>query len=143
MMQTGILDTMSARHDLKAWPGSDDELWTTAEFVARASDGPTLPVRAPARPGQGLALVHSSPDASSRTTFARAVELLQERGFKYIGDDPVGLPCYRSPSGALLIAVGSCRSLAYAMVEGKLQVVAAARTAALVCRITLPGSGIP
>lgn len=92
---------------------------------------------APAR--QWLSIVHEGPGAPSRPIIERAIELLQERGFTYLGHDPVGLPCYRSPSGALLIAVGSCRSLAYAQVGGRLQVVAAARTAALVCRITLPG----
>ena len=66
---------------------------------------------------------------------AQAIQLLRERGFVYAGEDSVGLPCYRSRSGAMLIGVGSCRSLAYAMVEGRLQVVAASRTLALLCRI--------
>jgi len=75
------------------------------------------------------------PTLGARTTMALAIEILQERGFVFIGKDPVGLPCYRSPSGALLIGVGSCRSLAYAMVGDRLQIIAAARTATLVCRI--------
>ncbi len=69
------------------------------------------------------------------TTVALAIEILTDRGFVFIGQDPLGLPCYRSPSGAMLIGVGSCRSLAYRKVGGRLQVIAAARTATLVCRI--------
>ncbi|SPE29335.1 hypothetical protein SBBP1_50045 [Burkholderiales bacterium] len=75
------------------------------------------------------------PAIGPQATRNRAIKLLLDRGFVPLGDDPVGLPCFRSPSGAVLIAVGSCRSLAYANVGGRLQVVAAARTAALVCRI--------
>lgn len=86
-----------------------------------------------------LSLVSQATGASSQaTTVGVAIDLLRQRGFVYIGQDPVGLPCYRSPSGALLIGIGSCRSLAYAPVDGRLQVIAAARTSALVCRITLP-----
>jgi hypothetical protein len=101
------------------------------------------PADAPPRPAPALSIVHSQPYAETRPLLERAIDLLLRRGFAYIGHDPVGLPCYRSPSGVLLIAVGSCRSLAYAAVGGRLQVVAAARTAALVCRITVPGDGLP
>ncbi len=73
----------------------------------------------------------------------RAIELLLKRGFEHIGEDPVGLPCFRSPSGALLIGVGSCRSIAYTKVKGKLQIAAAARTDALVCRIISPEAAPP
>lgn len=65
----------------------------------------------------------------------QAVRLLLDRGFSYAGEDALGLPCYRSRSGAMLIGVGSCRCLAYANVQGRLQVVAAARTLSLLCRI--------
>lgn len=82
-------------------------------------------------------------EPSRATTVSHAINLLRQRGFSYVGPDPVGLPCYRSPSGALLIGVGSCRSLAYARVDGRLQVIAAARTTALVCRITVPGADAP
>jgi len=102
------------------------------------------PLRSPpARAALPLAMVHSVPAMPSGSIRERAIELLLQRGFRYIGPDPVGLPCYRSPSGVLLIAVGSCRCLAYAPVEGKLQVVTASRTAALICRITVPGGDIP
>ncbi len=77
----------------------------------------------------------ASGDPIARSLRAQAVKLLCERGFVYAGEDAVGLPCFRSPSGAILIGVGSCRCLAYAKVQGRLQVVAAARTAALLCRI--------
>ena len=70
-----------------------------------------------------------------RAIQTEAVRVLLGRGFSYVGQDSVGLPCYRSRSGAILIGVGSCRCLAYAAVNGKLQVVAAARTLALLCRI--------
>lgn len=98
---------------------------------------------APQRATLPLAVVHSGPALPGPSIRERAIELLEARGFRYIGPDPVGLPCYRSPSGVLLIAVGSCRCLAYAPVDGRLQVVTASRTAALVCRITLPGGRIP
>jgi hypothetical protein len=66
---------------------------------------------------------------------SQAIGLLLQRGYVYAGEDSMGLPCYRSRSGAMLIGVGSCRCLAYAKVDGRLQVVAAARTLALLCRI--------
>jgi hypothetical protein len=66
---------------------------------------------------------------------SQAIGLLLQRGYAYAGEDSMGLPCYRSRSGAMLIGVGSCRCLAYAKVDGRLQVVAAARTLALLCRI--------
>jgi hypothetical protein len=66
---------------------------------------------------------------------AQAIEMLVQRGYVYAGADSMGLPCFRSRSGAMLIGVGSCRCLAYAKVDGRLQVVAAARTLALLCRI--------
>lgn len=75
------------------------------------------------------------PRALARTPRAQAVQLLSERRFAYAGEDAMGLPCFRSPTGAILIAVGSTRCLAYAKVQGKLQVVAAARTTSLLCRI--------
>lgn len=78
------------------------------------------------------------PTLDPQATRNRAIRLLMNRGFIYLGEDPIGLPCYRSPSGAILIAVGSCRALAYADVGGRLQVVAAVRTAVLVCRIGPP-----
>jgi hypothetical protein len=98
--------------------------------------------------GTAGARLHSAPlmretAFGPRATRQRAIELLLGRGFIHLGDDPVGLPCYRSPSGAVLIAVGTCRSLAYAMMGGRLQVVAAARTAALVCRIAPPAVDLP
>ena len=65
----------------------------------------------------------------------QAIGLLLQRGYVYAGEDSMGLPCYRSRSGAMLIGIGSCRCLAYAKVDGRLQVVAAARTLALLCRI--------
>jgi hypothetical protein len=119
--------------------------WPTALRVEEDDVPPAFPPLwvVPQRAPLELAVVHSAPDVPSRSLRERAIELLQERGFRYIGPDPVGLPCYRSPSGVLLIAVGSCRCLAYAPVDGRLQVVTASRTAALVCRITLPGGGIP
>jgi len=64
-----------------------------------------------------------------------AMEFLASRGFVRIGEDAMGLPCFRSPSRALLISIGSCRSLAYVEIAGVMQVVAAARTAVLACRI--------
>ena len=82
-------------------------------------------------------------DAAPRTLRAQAVKLLTQRGFVYAGEDAVGLPCFRSPSGAILIGVGSCRCLAYAKVQGRLQVVAAARTAALLCRIDVEAQPAP
>lgn len=81
------------------------------------------------------------PNRSLERARAQAIELLLDRGFKHIGQDPMGLPCFRSPSGALLIGVGGCRSLAYAMMGGRLQVVAAARTEALICRIASTPDG--
>jgi len=132
--------------ELDVWPADASEAgaWPFAEdFPFETTVAPTIGADAALPAAPPLTLVHSAPETPTRTTFVRAIELLQRRGFTYIGHDPVGLPCYRSPSGALLIAVGSCRSLAYAPVGGKLQVVAAARTAALVCRITVPGGGIP
>jgi len=73
--------------------------------------------------------------AVARTPRAQVVQLLCARRFAYAGEDAMGLPCFRSPTGAILIAVGSTRCLAYAKVMGKLQVVAAARTTAILCRI--------
>ncbi len=78
--------------------------------------------------------------SNPRAIQQQAIRVLLERGFVYIGEDSVGLPCFRSRSGAVLIGVGSCRCLAYAAVQGRLQVVAAARTLALLCRI---GAEIP
>jgi hypothetical protein len=89
-------------------------------------------------PNSGFHGAHNDgpePALGTRTIVALAIELLMDRGFIHLGDDPVGLPCYRSPSGALLVGVGSCRSLAYTKVDGRLQVIAAARTATLICRI--------
>ncbi len=137
---------MPASVEFDVWPAEASEAlaWPFAdELPAETAVAPIVGACAVPSATPPLTLVHSAPDTPTRTTFVRAIELLQRRGFTYIGHDPVGLPCYRSPSGALLIAVGSCRSLAYAPVSGKLQVVAAARTAALVCRITVPGDGIP
>lgn len=88
-----------------------------------------------AKVGLTLTLVAQPDGRRERSMVALAIDILRQRGFTYLGVDPLGLPCYRSPSGALLIGVGSCRSLAYAAVDGRLQVVAAARTAALLCRI--------
>ncbi len=85
----------------------------------------------------------SADDATPRSLRAQAVKLLTQRGFVYAGEDAVGLPCFRSPSGAILIGVGSCRCLAYAKVQGRLQVVAAARTAALLCRIDGEAQSVP
>ncbi len=73
--------------------------------------------------------------AHPRAIQQQAIRVLVARGFVYVGEDSVGLPCYRSRSGAILIGVGSCRCLAYAAVHGRLQVVAAARTLSLLCRI--------
>lgn len=109
-----------------------------AQDTAAAAARQALPVKSIAP----LASVHDALTVRMRTTLAGAIGMLLERGFTFIGLDPVGLPCYRSSSGALLIAVGSCRSLAYAPVDGKLQVVAAARTTALVCRIKAPGGAV-
>jgi|GEM_PF-7063758 len=81
----------------------------------------------------------STPAPSALLLRARAIELLLARGFVLAGKDAMGLPCYRSPSGSALIAVGSCRCLAYSKVGGRLRVVAAAKTSVLVCRITSPG----
>lgn len=80
-------------------------------------------------------------DGASRVAYrsdavrAQAIGLLLQRGYVFAGEDSMGLPCFRSRSGAMLIGVGSCRCLAYAKVDGRLQVVAAARTLALLCRI--------
>jgi hypothetical protein len=74
---------------------------------------------------------------------ARAIGMLVQRGYSYVGEDSMGLPCYRSRSGAMLIGVGSCRCLAYAKVDGRLQVVAAARTLALLCRIGPESAAVP
>jgi len=71
----------------------------------------------------------------ARSPRAQVVQMLSARRFVYAGEDAMGLPCFRSPTGAILIAVGSTRCLAYAKVRGKLQVVAAARTTAILCRI--------
>jgi hypothetical protein len=98
--------------------------------------------QATANPGQPLAMVHCAPRTPTRPAAECAIDLLQQRGFSFIGRDPVGLPCYRSPSGALLISVGSCRALAYAPVGGRYQVIASSRTAALVCRITVPAKPV-
>lgn len=92
----------------------------TAPFRFGEDDGIELPV---------------PPEAHPRATRHQAIMVLLQRGFIYVGEDSLGLPCFRSRSGAMLIAVGSCRCLAYAKVEGRLQVVAAARTLALLCRI--------
>ena len=78
---------------------------------------------------------HSGVALSPGGIRAQAIGLLLQRGYVYAGEDSMGLPCYRSRSGAMLIGVGSCRCLAYAKVDGRLQVVAAARTLALLCRI--------
>jgi len=75
------------------------------------------------------------PATHPRAVRHQAITLLLQRGYVYVGEDSVGLPCFRSRSGAMLIGVGSCRCLAYAKVDGRLQVVAAARTLALLCRI--------
>lgn len=77
----------------------------------------------------------ADPAAHPRAVRHQAITLLLQRGYVYVGEDSVGLPCFRSRSGAMLIGVGSCRCLAYAKVDGRLQVVAAARTLALLCRI--------
>jgi len=69
-----------------------------------------------------------------------AMEFLVSRGFVRIGEDAMGLPCFRSPSRALLISIGSCRSLAYVEIGGTLRVVAAARTSVLACRIAGPAA---
>jgi len=74
-------------------------------------------------------------DANPRLTRHQAIVVLLQRKFVYVGEDSLGLPCFRSPSGAMLISVGSCRCLAYAKVGTRLQVIAAARTLALLCRI--------
>jgi len=76
-----------------------------------------------------------APDANPRMTRHQAISVLLQRRFVYVGEDTLGLPCFRSPSGAMLISVGSCRCLAYAKVGARLQVIAAARTLALLCRI--------
>jgi hypothetical protein len=103
-------------------------------------------------PGTSLAVdsgIHGAhndgpePWLGARTVVSLAMEILADRGFTCIGEDPVGLPLYRSPTGALLIGVGSCRSLAYTKVDGRLQVVAAARTATLICRIEYSGVAGP
>jgi hypothetical protein len=74
-------------------------------------------------------------DSNPRMTRHAAIMVLLQRGFAYVGEDSLGLPCFRSRSGAMLISVGSCRCLAYAKVGARLQVIAAARTLALLCRI--------
>ncbi len=89
----------------------------------------------PVTTGRGEAK-RQSPNAIA--TRDRAIELLLGRGFLHLGEDPMGLPCYRSPSGTVLIAVGSCRTIAYTKVGGRLRVVAAVRTAVMVCRIVSP-----
>jgi len=68
----------------------------------------------------------------------RAIQALSACGFQEIGRDGSGLRLFESPSGGLLIGVGSCRSLAYSPTGpgGRLQLVAASRTPALLCRIT-------
>ena len=75
------------------------------------------------------------PETNPRLTRNQAIMVLLQRGFIYVGEDSLGLPCFRSRSGAMLIAVGSCRCLAYAKVGDRLQVVATARTLSLLCRI--------
>jgi len=77
-------------------------------------------------------------DAIESTVKARAIAALTARGFCEIGVDGSGLRLFKSVSGALLIGVGSCRSLAYAPKgpDGCLQLVAASRTPALICRLT-------
>jgi len=67
----------------------------------------------------------------------RAIRALTANGFREIGVDGSGLRLFKSTSGALLIGVGSCRCLAYSPTgpDGRLQLVAASRTAALLCRI--------
>jgi hypothetical protein len=94
-----------------------------------------LTAAGPVNPGARGDAHRREPAIGPQATRDRAIKLLLERGFVHLGEDPTGLPCFRSPSGAVLISVGSCRALAYANVGGRLQVVAAARTAALVCRI--------
>ena len=72
------------------------------------------------------------------TIKARAITALMACGFREIGVDGSGLRLFKSVSGALLIGVGSCRSLAYSPTGpgGRLQLVAASRTPALIYRIT-------
>jgi hypothetical protein len=69
---------------------------------------------------------------------AQAIQALTAGGFREVGTDGSGLRLFSSVSGCLLIGVGSCRSLAYSPTGpgGRLQLVAASNTAALVCRIT-------
>jgi hypothetical protein len=112
---------MSAMAALRAWSVARSDEPAQPDWAARQ-------VRPAPRPGR---------------TLESAIEMLQKRGFAFIGSDRNGLPCYRSPSGALLISIGSCRTLAYAPVGGRFEVIATAHTAALVSRITLSGGAIP
>jgi hypothetical protein len=68
----------------------------------------------------------------------RAIRALTGRGFREIGVDGSGLRLFKSASGASLIAIGSCRSLAYSRAGpgGRLQLVATARTLTLLSRIS-------
>jgi hypothetical protein len=74
----------------------------------------------------------------------RAIRALIGRGFRQIGVDGSGLPLFKSGSGALLIAIGSCRCLAYSRAGpgGRLQLVATARTRSLLCRISSETVGL-
>lgn len=68
----------------------------------------------------------------------RAIQALAACGFREIGTDGSGLRLLCSATGAVFIGVGSCRSLAYSPVGpgGRLQLVAARQTVALIDRIT-------
>jgi hypothetical protein len=113
-----------------------DEEWPEAQFMVDISDWkPTAPYRFGAAPPHAGDPGDAGSQASPKTIRLQAISLLLQRGYVYVGEDSVGLPCFRSRSGAMLIGVGSCRCLAYAKVDGRLQVVAAARTLALLCRI--------
>jgi hypothetical protein len=101
------------------------------------------PLEMPALRGRRSGEAQPPRATSTQATLASAIELLQKRGFAYVGRDPIGLPCYQSPSGVLVVAVGSCRTLAYAPVGGRFEVIASSRTETLVCRITLPGGPVP
>lgn len=96
---------------------------------------------APFRFGEaGDSVGNTLPPQSPGLIRHQAITVLLQRGYSYVGEDSLGLPCFRSRSGAMLIAVGSCRCLAYGKVAGRLQVIATARTLALLCRVS-PDAG--
>jgi hypothetical protein len=123
--------TVSAFQSWNDW--SDTRVGSQLLSAPLTDEGPFT---VPGSPESPLGL-DNSPE-SRAANVRHAADLLCQKGFSYIGEDPVGLPCYRSPSGTLLVSIGSCRSLAYVQVNGKAQLVAAARTSTLACRITLP-----